>query len=263
MRGFASAVIVWYTHLHKHTLLKTRRSAVISALCGRWGARESQWQAQDVPDCQGRARWHWCEHAHTRTHTPRSKWRSNESARLRIIPSGQIYVFRDIQVAGEDGAKASERSLDILTNPFKLVVSCTFATFASSQNWLFHICELSCWIGRWHGADEGRDGSHTETDCDWIQLTPPAGGYWPFCSCCLSRSGFFTLLVSHTLANISPSSQHHYIQTSCSTAATAYLNIVFCRLKILSERLNIRPQAFGDGLSIFFICCVAVFCVLP
>lgn len=143
-------------------------------------------------------------------HTPRAKCSSNECAQLRIIPSGRIYVFRDIQVAAEDGAKASEWSLDILTNPFKLVVSCTFATFASSQNWLFHICKLSCQIGRWHGAGWGCDGSHTETACDWIQLTPAAGGYWPFCSCCVFRSGFFTALVSHALANISPSGQQHY-----------------------------------------------------
>lgn len=128
--------------VHTNTHLKTHRLAVISALCGRWGAQESQWQAQDVPDCQGRAHWHWRTHTHT--HTLRLKRSSNESAQLWIIPSGQIYVFRDMQVAVEDGAKASEWSLDILTNPFKLVVSCTFATFASSQNWLFHICELSC-----------------------------------------------------------------------------------------------------------------------
>lgn len=78
----------------------------------------------------------------------RARTHTRADTQLRTIPSGQSYVFRDIQVAGEDGAKASEPSLDILTNPFKLVVSCTFATFASSQNWLFHICELSCWIGR-------------------------------------------------------------------------------------------------------------------
>lgn len=104
----------------------------------------------------------------TYTHTTCLKCGSDECPQLRTFPSGQIYVFRDIQVAVEDGTKASEWSLDILTNPFKLVVSCTLATFASSQNWLFHICKLSCQIGRWHGADRGCDGSHTETDLDWI-----------------------------------------------------------------------------------------------
>lgn len=34
------------------------------------------------------------------------------------MPSGQIYVLRDEQVAVEDKAKASEWSPDILTNPF-------------------------------------------------------------------------------------------------------------------------------------------------
>lgn len=36
----------------------------------------------------------------------------------RIMPTGQMYVYRDQQVAVEDKAKASEWSLDILTNPF-------------------------------------------------------------------------------------------------------------------------------------------------
>lgn len=51
-------------------------------------------------------------------HTPGVKCKSNKCAQLQIIPSGQINVFRDEQVAVEDRAKASEWSLDILTNPF-------------------------------------------------------------------------------------------------------------------------------------------------
>lgn len=46
--------------------------------------------------------------AHIHTHTPCVKCSSNRCAQLRIMPSGQIYVFRDEQVAVEDKAKASE-----------------------------------------------------------------------------------------------------------------------------------------------------------
>lgn len=42
------------------------------------------------------------------THTNTQNVAQNECAQLRIIPSGQIYVFGDIQVAVEDGAQASE-----------------------------------------------------------------------------------------------------------------------------------------------------------
>ena len=41
-------------------------------------------------------------------HTPCVKCSSNRCAQLQIMPSGQIYVFRDEQVAVEDKAKASE-----------------------------------------------------------------------------------------------------------------------------------------------------------
>lgn len=41
-------------------------------------------------------------------HTPCVKCSSNRCAQLRIMPSGQIYVFKDEQVAVEDKAKTSE-----------------------------------------------------------------------------------------------------------------------------------------------------------
>lgn len=45
---------------------------------------------------------------HADTHTHPVKCSSRRCAQLRIMPSGQIYVFKDEQVAVEDKAKASE-----------------------------------------------------------------------------------------------------------------------------------------------------------
>lgn len=47
-------------------------------------------------------------HTDAQIHTPCVKCSSNQCAQLRIMPSGQIYVLRDEQVAVEDKAKASE-----------------------------------------------------------------------------------------------------------------------------------------------------------
>lgn len=46
--------------------------------------------------------------ADVHTHTPCVKCSSNRCVQLRIMPSGQIYVYGDEQVAVEDEAKASE-----------------------------------------------------------------------------------------------------------------------------------------------------------
>lgn len=102
MRGFESAAIVWNTHTH--TLENAPLGCHLSLM---WQMRRSGISVTGTR-CPGPPGARTLRLTGARTNTPCSKCSSNECARLRIIPSGQMYVFRDMQVAAAEGAKASE-----------------------------------------------------------------------------------------------------------------------------------------------------------